>query len=270
MHFKRQLTKTLFFIPLLIGSTSGDNNWIAEKHTGFSIHYTLKDKTNEKEYLQFINNGITTVSTFFKHSYKNNFDVFIYPDRKSFDTALQTLFKNPRFVSECWLVATGNGHNINILSPATWDKETPCEGKYTAYSDRIKTQKLITHELVHVFHGQINVNPTLSDSASSMDWFSEGLAFYVSGQLDVQVTKEVRKALSENKQPQDLNDLSIFNDVSLRYSFSGSLVQYIDKTFGRTKLAQLLPVDKNSDILTLLKTTEPGLLLGWKNYVLKS
>ncbi|MFZ4520792.1 MAG: hypothetical protein ACOYNC_03750 [Bacteroidales bacterium] len=43
------------------------------------------------------------------------------------------------------------------------------------YSEKLKTQQIITHELVNVYHGQLNAGPDFSD-VSGIDWFVEGLA----------------------------------------------------------------------------------------------
>lgn len=67
-----------------------------------------------------------------------------------------------------------------------------------------KTQQLITHELVHVYHGQLNASPDFSN-VEGIDWFVEGLATYASGQCDSLRISEIKKAISGNKIPNGLD-----------------------------------------------------------------
>ena len=121
---------------------------------------------------------------------------------------------------------------------------------------------------MHVFHGQLNANPELNDS-TGVDWFLEGLAFYASGQLDSSGIKEVKKAIQDKMNPKSLDGLSTFDQVNLRYGISGSLVLYIDKKWGRAKLKELLPFNTKTALLATLNITEPELLSGWEDYILK-
>ncbi|WP_162996521.1 peptidase MA family metallohydrolase [Mucilaginibacter celer] len=161
-------------------------------------------------------------------------------------------------------MAVGGGRSINIISPKTWDKE-PCDSRYTDYADRVKTQKLITHELVHVYHGQLNPQTDLEHM--KIDWFTEGLAYYASGQLDAADIKDIKAAIAQNKLPKNLDALSNFGLINLRYSISGSVVQYINYKYGRAKLKALLSYTQNSEILTALKITPARLLADWRNYL---
>ena len=157
------------------------------------------------------------------------------------------------------MVASGVASRLDILSPRLWDKES-CEH---SYSDKTKTQQLITHELVHVFHGQLNISPDFSD-VTDIDWFVEGLATFASGQCNKASINEVKRALAENEIPASLDS---FWTGKLRYSLSGSVVMYIDKKFGRIKLKALLKFNKKSELLDSLKITEAELLTGWADFI---
>jgi hypothetical protein len=148
-----------------------------------------------------------------------------------------------------------------MISPQQWDKEA-CEHKY---SESAKTQQLITHELIHVFHGQRNASPDFSN-VEGIDWFVEGLATYASGQCDSSRIREVKKAVSENKTP---NELDKFWTGRLKYGLSGSLVMFIDKKYGRSKLIELLPFNKKGDVLSALGITESELLGEWREFILQ-
>jgi hypothetical protein len=183
------------------------------------------------------------------------------PSRQSLDSAWQTDWKMPEFKSECWMVASGVGQKIDIISPKKWDKEA-CEHEY---SESIKTQQLITHELVHVFHGQLNVSSDFSN-VEGIDWFVEGLATYASGQCDSTRIAEIKNAIDNNKIPTSLDN---FWTGNLKYGLSGSMVMFIDSKYGRTRLKELLPFNKKTEILQSLKITEEELLQAWTDYIMK-
>jgi hypothetical protein len=99
------------------------------------------------------------------------------------------------------MVASGIAAKLDMISPKLWDKQS-CEH---IYSETTHPQQLITHELVHVYHGQLNVSPDFSN-VEGIDWLVEGLATFASGQCDALRIAEVKKAINENKIPKSLDD----------------------------------------------------------------
>jgi len=197
---RRKYTLVLFLITLLFtGWKIIEGNWIKEKHKGYNLLYTSVDKSNNKAYKQLVDNGIASVKKFFHSSYKKSFDIFIHPSRNSLDSTWKKDWNMPGFNSECWMVASGVAGRLDMISPKLWDKEA-CEH---IYAETLHTQQLITHELVHVYHGQWNVSPDFSN-AEGIDWFVEGLATYTSGQCGSSRIKEIKKAIAENKNPGNL------------------------------------------------------------------
>lgn len=244
---------------LLISWKNLENNWTSEKEKKYTIIYTSTDKSNIKEYKRFINNGIRHVETFFNTSYHEKFNVVIHPNRQSLDSTWQKDWNLPEFKSECWMVSSGVASKLDMISPKLWDKQS-CEH---IYSETKRTQQLITHELVHVYHGQINISPDFSN-VEGIDWFIEGIATYASGQCDTLRIVEVKKAISENKIPKSLDN---FWSGKIKYGLSGSVVMYIDKKYGREKLKELLPTNNKKKLLSTLKITETELLNEWQKYI---
>ncbi|MEI7662862.1 MAG: hypothetical protein WCK34_11705 [Bacteroidota bacterium] len=257
---KWQLSLIVCSLVLFSSRVQAGSKWITEKHKHYFLHYSPVDKQNVREYSKLIDNGMLSVQSFFDGYFKNNFEVSIHPDRKSLDTQWQADWKMPDFKSECWMVASGVADKLDMISPKLWDTES-CEH---IYSEKIKTQQLITHELVHVYHGQLNASPDFSD-VSGIDWFVEGLAAYASGQCDSAKIDEIKKSILNNKYPASLDE---FWTGRLKYGLSGSIVLFIDRKYGRTKLKELLKFNKKSDILTSLNISEPELLTEWKEYIL--
>lgn len=234
---------------------------MSDKRSSYTIDFTAVDKKNIKDYARFFDNGLQVVNNFFQSKLKPGFHIVVHPNRPSLDSTWQKDWNMPNFKSECWMVASGVGSKLDLISPKVWDKES-CEH---SYSDTRKTQQLITHELVHVFHGQLNVSSDFSN-VESIDWMVEGLAVYASGQFDSIRMKDVLSMVVENKVPESLDD---FWKGKSKYGLSGSMVMYIDKKFGRESLKQLLRYNKKTDILVALQKTEKELLGEWKNYMLQ-
>lgn len=251
-------TVTLFCIGfLLCSSFIFPDNGSSVKIGNINLHYEKQDIPYALEYAQYITNGAATVNQFFEEDFASPFDIFIFPDRKTLDSTWQHDWGAPDFNSECWMVAAGVATRIDILSPATWDS-TACEHTSGNTAD---IQLVITHEMVHTFHGQHNPSPDFSN-VSGIDWLVEGLAVYASGQYDAQRKSEVAKAIQENKIPAHLAD---FWTGKLRYGISGSVIAFIDAQYGRNKLMELLPCTTLDQVLKILNTTENDLIANWKN-----
>ncbi|MDB5226596.1 MAG: hypothetical protein JWN78_789 [Bacteroidota bacterium] len=258
MNTKHLLLSNFLFFIFLSGNAFSQK-WIVHTDKGFRVSYTSTDNSNIKNYKKLIKNGVKSVKSFFHEPYKKEFSVFIYPNRHSLDSTWQKEWNMPDFKSECWMVASGVADKLDMISPKKWDKEA-CEHIYT---DKIKTQRLITHELFHVYHGQLNVSPDFSD-VTGIDWFVEGLATYASGQCDTSRIREIKKAIADKIVPMDLGK---FWTGKLKYGLSGSVVMYIDHKYGRNKLKELLKYNKNTEILSSLNITESELLIGWKKFM---
>lgn len=249
----------LLVVPIFLSSTIIGDNWLSEKQNGYTVFYDSKDKKNIKEYKIFFEKGKTAVTDFFQNQYQKDFDIYVHPSRVSLDSTWQKDWNMPDFKSQCWMVASGVANKLDIISPILWDS-LACEH---IYSNTSKTQNLITHELVHVFHGQQNVSPDFSD-VSGIDWFVEGLATYASGQCDSTRILEVQKALLKNEIPDSLNK---FWTGNLRYGLSGTVVMYLDNKYGREKLMGLLKFNTIKEVLDSIETTESEIMNEWKKYI---
>ena len=254
---RRSVLAAFLIVPVITAWPFVEDKWICSKQTGYSILYSSGDSLHFEEYLDLFETGVKTVSEFFQSSFSAEFDIYIHPDRSSLDSTWQRDWNLPGFESQCWMVASGVAHRMDILSPAEWDR-LACEHSYT---DIIETQGLITHELVHVFHGQRNGSPDFS-VVNGIDWFIEGLAVYASGQCDSVRISDVREAITKDEIPGNLEN---FWSGDLRYGLSGTLVMYLDITYGRQKLMSLLEHTHIETLLDALETTEAGILNGWKS-----
>ncbi len=237
-------------------------DWTTEKLPKFEYRYTSQDEEFNKEYQEMLISGINAAEAFFKTPFPKSFTVTVHPCRKSWDEVLQKAYNMPDFASECWMVASGEGYQMNMISPARWETEA-CEHRY---SEKEKTRQLLTHELFHVFHGQHNASPDFTQT-EGLDWLVEGFATYASGQLDNGRMAEVKKLVTDNKAPASLDD---YWKGKSRYGLSGSVVMFIDKQYGRDTLFEILKFSKKQQVLDVLKTSEEDFVNQWKAFVGKN
>jgi len=121
----------------------------------------------------------------------------------------------------------------------------------------------MVHELVHVFHGQLNPTGDFT-GAEEVGWFVEGLAVHVSGQLERGHLAEPREAINQGVAPVRLVDAW---SGKYRYGVCGSLVAYLDVTYGREVIRKMLAVTNQADLLALVGVTESELLDQWRKFV---
>jgi len=254
---------TLTISVVLFTAMLYQNSWISIKQKGYSVMYTKADNAHISEYLPFFEDGKSTVEGFFQTPFSSYFHIYIHPTRTSLDNTWQKDWNLPSFTSECWMVASGTAKKLDVISPKKWDS-LACEHSYV---QRLKVKRLLTHELVHVYHGQKNTSPDFSETMG-IDWFVEGLAVYVSGQLDSDRLNRLKTFLKNN--PGSPPTLNHFWKGKNKYGLSGSMVKYIDKKYGRDKLYELLSYNTLDSLLSSLNISEIRLIQQWKRSLLES
>jgi len=225
----------------------------------YKVHYDPVDSLMIKNINLWLEMGRQNVIAFFGKDYQKQFDVYLFSNRDSLDKQWQKDWNMPEFKSQCWMVASGIAHRLDILSPRTWEFQA-CEHDA---ADTSATRKIIFHEMIHVFHGQLNPSPAF-ENTDNIDWFIEGIAVYASGQLDEERYKNARNFMITNEGPKQLSDIWKGNN---KYGFAGSMVKYIDDNYGRSALVNLLSFASADEILDYLKISEEQLVLKWKNSV---
>jgi hypothetical protein len=257
-------TVSCCLLGLLVALSRGDRahagvSWHEARGEGFVLFSSAGDSLREPFYTKLVTEGRASVQSFFSEPFDTTFDVYVFPSRTSLDEHWRTSWGMPDFRSECWMVASGVATRLDLLSPARWDTEA-CEHRS---ADTADVHRIVTHELVHVYHGQRNVSPDFSNIAG-IDWFVEGLASYAAGQHDSSRVASVRKAVTNGTVPASLDR---FWTGSLRYALSASVVAFIDAKYGRARLRQLLVLNSLDQLLRDLGIAEAELLTEWKAYV---
>lgn len=223
---------------------------------GVSLELTAADRDEAGDLATFVARGREEIEAFAGTAFPKPFVVRVFPSRAALTAAWSREWNVPDLKAECWMVASGTAKGLTLLSPRVWKTEA-CEHDA---ADRTATQKLVTHELTHTFHGQSNPSPEF-DGLEEIGWFVEGVATFTAGQVDERRLAAARKAVAEGKAPATL--ARVWSGPN-RYGFAGSLAGWIDGKWGRKTTLALLRETKQSEILARLGMTEDELLAAWK------
>lgn len=198
--------------------------------------------------------GVARAETFFSAPFARSFKVEVAPDRAGLDRLFARRWGAPP--TECWMVAAGVADTLFTLDPRVWTSQA-CEHDG---ADADHVAQIVAHELVHVYHGQRCPRPEF-EGMDEAAWFAEGLAVLASGQLESRHRGAALEAAAAGALPTRLSDAW---SGRYRYGVSGDLVAYLDRTYGRASLVRLLGATSNAEILSMLGTTEEGLLASWR------
>lgn len=183
--------------------------------------------------------------------------VHVYPSRTAFSAGLKEAWGIPE--TACWMVGGADDHTLHLLAPDRWSEEA-CEHDG---ADLAHVRRVVTHELVHVYHGQLNPTPDVG-LLEEIGWFAEGVATYVSGQLEARHAGRAAEAIRTGQAPTRLADAW---SGPFRYGVAGSMVAFIDDAWGREKLCELLRVTSQAELLATLGVDEAEFLDHWQAWV---
>jgi hypothetical protein len=217
------------------------------------LSFEPRDSAQAAEVENLIGTAIARLETFFDLRFRAAIAIAILPDRTAFDE----YFRNAWGISntECWMVGAASAEGLILLSPRVWADQA-CEHDP---QDNAHLTGIVTHELVHVLHGQYNPTEDF-EGMDPLGWFVEGVAVLASGQLESR-RGDARQAMLVDALPARLADVW---SGRFRYGLAGSLVEHVDRTRGRDVLRKLLTVTTQQQALEILRVTEAILLESWK------
>lgn len=224
---------------------------------GSTLRFDAADRGTAAAIRPLLDAGRRAVESYFGMPFPDPVAVTLAPDRAAFTAVLKAEWGVPE--TQCWMVGTGVADFLVLVSPRVWPAEA-CEHDA---ADSQHVQDIVTHELTHVYHGQRNPSRDF-DGADEVGWFAEGLAVLVAGQLGRNRLSDPREAVRTGAAPARLADAW---SGRYRYGVSGSLVAYIDATWGREAIRDLLAVTTQQQLLGRLGVTEQALLERWKAYL---
>src|SRR5436853_2742391 len=135
------------FIQFSLFAADDSLHWTKKQNSSFTLYYTSADSAIVSAIEKDLGVGTKTVTGFFHSPFPQKYEVYIFPNRNELDKQWSSDWGGPNFRSQCWMVASGVANRLDILSPLCWKKDA-CEHNA---ADSIEVQKIITHELVHVY-----------------------------------------------------------------------------------------------------------------------
>ena len=261
----RSWVHQILFSAIILAATAGcqestssapTDEWLTVTVGGLSIRAVRADSGLVPFVRDAVRNGESIATTFFSAAPLQSYSVSIYPDRSSLTDRWRVAWQFPSFQAECWMIAAAWATELDLLSPQAWSRDA-C-GHDAGNATHVRN--VLAHEVVHVLHGQLGQHANIS-SLLTGQWFTEGLAVYISGMLDVDYAGVVQARLAAGFAPRTFAE--VWNDGA-NYPLSGSIVRYIDRRYGRTALRDLLPARSTTAILTRLGVGEAELLTAWR------
>jgi len=243
-----------FALSALLSSTSLCQTAPAPttRHRGLEFEAPPKDPYADAIH-QDASASLLEIESFFGAPFPDPIHFHLVDERAEFDAAVKRFGLSP---TQCWMVGVGTADLMVVLSPEAWRKQA-CEHDP---NDVEATRRLVEHELIHVYHGQFNPTRDFT-GVDDLDWFVEGLAVFGSGQLTKDRVDHMQAAVAAGQVPEALS--KVWTGAE-RYAFAGSLVRYIDQTWGRATIVRLLRARSSAEALAILGTSERALMAGWR------
>ena len=218
--------------------------------------YQPADSSVARDLIEYATGAAETIETFFGAPFPLSWRLVVLPERAAFDSLAAERWGMP--ATECWMVGTATTRTLFILSPRRWRAD--CDHDPL---DREHVREIVAHELVHVYHMQRNPSDEF-EGADEVAWFAEGLATYVSGQLETGHAARAREAIEVGAAPARLVDAW---SGPYRYGVSGSLAAFLDERLGRERFTGLLEATTQTELLSRVGMTEEETLAGWRSRV---
>ncbi len=245
----------LLFLILAVGAVPGR---AGAQETDLRFDIAPADSGLAPVLEAYAREGVVRVEAYFGAPYPRPVALIVYPDRASFDRHLEEAWGMPEVA--CWMVGGAEEEALILLSPRVWRVDA-CDHDP---DDPDHVRDLVAHELVHVYHMQRNPSDAF-DTVEGLDWFVEGLATFVSGQLERGHAARAREAVEKGEGPAGLDDAWT---GPYRYGVSGSLTAFLAELVGREELTALLAATTREEVLAAAGLTEEEFLTRWRAWVL--
>jgi hypothetical protein len=235
-------------------SQPSQGTWREIGDANVRVEYQDPDASLAPAMLEHARAGRTAAAAFFGEAFATGFTLRVYPDRPSLVAYWRSQW-GQSFTPWCWLVASATRTLAVTFSPRLWQADT-CGHVGNA----AELRSIMTHEIIHVLNGQLNTLTEVND-VLAMKWLTEGIAWYAAGQFDDRGRSQVRTLIAGGYSPTSL-DRMWWDEGG--YDAAGSVIAYIDTTYGRSALRQLLRATSNADAAARLGLSEATLLQRWR------
>ncbi len=230
-----QLTSSLILVPLT--KTIDYDNFKKENTSSLNLefesnHFNFYSKKTDTSVLKNLSKSLESnysrIAENMKTSFEAKIDVFIYPNIKSFHSAINV----PD--APDWVVGAANKNELIMVSPLN-------PGSQHTYESLMKA---IVHELTHT----VVLNFRKQGLGGLPNWLNEGYAYYEGKQLDESQREIVHAQLLNNTIP-TWNELEKANSYQFGdlngYLISATIIEFLVKSYGLDKLKQFIIEPEN-------------------------
>ncbi|MDD2805917.1 MAG: peptidase MA family metallohydrolase [Elusimicrobiales bacterium] len=211
----------------------------------FVFHFA-EDKAALKDVFSVLEKAYGRVTKAFRLRPAGRLNVEIYPDIRTYHK--RTFGEN----SQEWMVGNFDPDEtvLRITSPNH-------PGTYHKYKD---IMRVAVHEFVH----SVTLSYRGGSRAGLPVWLDEGVAIYYQGPMDDGAAKRVKEAVAAGKVP----TLAELDDNFMKYggyAFSGTIVEFIVKNYGETKLMEFIKEPAAGERIFSVSEKEFG--DAWRKYL---
>lgn len=220
------LTKTINYDNFKKENTSSLNLEFESKHFNFYSRET--DTSVLKNLSKSLESNYLRITEDMKTNFESKIDVFIYPNIKSFHSAINV----PD--APDWVVGAASKNELKMVSPLN-------PGSQHTYESLMKA---IVHELTHT----VVLNFRKQGLVGLPNWLNEGYAYYEAKQLDESQREIVYAQVINNTLP-TWNELEKANSYQFGdlngYPISATIIEFLVKSYGLDKLKQFIIEPEN-------------------------
>lgn len=205
------------------------------------ILFSANDAAYVEETYAHFSNGLEVAAAYFgPGELLPFFTVYLAPEREEYDFLVSHLTTVPTGKGR---LGQPQGSELYLLSPGAYSRDALAvylgpDGKY----DKVFYHDVIAHEVVHMMEEYFSPCGAM---AVLPKWWQEGLAVYLSGQYekDVSLRKYMLADFSKGGVPA-IGDLR----GGSSYVWGWSIVQFIEKRFGKEKIREIVRNSMTIDV----------------------
>jgi hypothetical protein len=233
--------------------------WVREPDAKLTLAFRPIDSTVARTVRRYATAGMDRAEQAFQVTFRERFELVVYPDRRSMIDRWRQAWNQPSFESKCWMVAAGWAAELSVLSPRLWATDACGHDA----SDSVHVNLIVAHEMVHVLHAQSN--GAYGALQAGAPWLSEGLAVYASGQWSREYAGRARDLARAGNLPESFQAMWA---TSNGYALAGATVAYITATRGDGVLRSLLSAESWPAVLGIMGVSERDLIAAMRTWLL--
>lgn len=217
----------------------------------FNFYSKKQDAKALENLAKALESNYSRITEHMQTSFKSKIDVYIYPDLKSFHTAI--LYPD----APDWVVGAASKNELKMVSPLN-------PGSTHSYESLMQA---IVHEFAHT----VVLNIREQGLIGIPNWLNEGYAYYEANQLTETQRQIIHSELQKNTIPswEEINQANTFEFGDMGgYGLSATIIEFLVESYGFDKLKRYIIGPENVE--KIYSVSEKELEILWLEYLKKS